>query len=54
LRPGNTPYVRDQAELRNFWNWWHKVLDRFARAGVKSACVHQFVDAARSAAQTPA
>jgi len=54
LRPGNTPYVRDQAELRNFWNWWHKVLDRFARAGVQSACVHQFVDAARSAAQTPA
>ena len=54
LRPGNTPYVRDQAELRSFWNWWHKVLDRFARAGVQPACAYQFIDAARSAAQLPA
>ncbi len=37
LRPGNTPYVRDAAELKLFWNWWHGVLDFFARHGIASA-----------------
>ncbi|PKP72443.1 MAG: WalW protein [Alphaproteobacteria bacterium HGW-Alphaproteobacteria-6] len=34
LQPGNTPYVRDQAELELFYRWWDVVLDHLARRGV--------------------
>lgn len=32
--PGHTPYVRDAADLRLFWQWWDGVFDLFARASV--------------------
>lgn len=32
--PGHTPYVRDAAELRDFWAWWDEIFDLFARHGV--------------------
>jgi hypothetical protein len=32
--PGHTPYVRDAADLRLFWQWWDGVFDLFARNGV--------------------
>jgi hypothetical protein len=32
--PGHTPYVRDAADLRDFWAWWDAVFDLFARHGV--------------------
>jgi hypothetical protein len=32
--PGHTPYVRDVADLRTFWQWWDGVFDLFARKGV--------------------
>ncbi|MDB5702695.1 MAG: WalW protein [Sphingomonadales bacterium] len=32
--PGHTPYVRDAADLRLFWQWWDGVFDLFARSGV--------------------
>lgn len=34
VEPGHTPYVRDQADLTQFWRWWDGVFDAFARAGV--------------------
>jgi hypothetical protein len=33
--PGHTPYVRDAADLKQFWAWWEGVFDLFDRAGVK-------------------
>jgi hypothetical protein len=35
LMPGNTPYVRDAADLRAFFAWWEKVLDLLDRRGVR-------------------
>lgn len=32
--PGHTPYVRDAADLRLFWQWWDGVFDLFAKHGV--------------------
>jgi hypothetical protein len=46
LRPGNTPYVRDTAELSTFWKWWHGVLDLFARHGIANASATEFIAAA--------
>lgn len=46
LRPGNTPYVRDANELSIFWNWWHGVLDLFARRGVEAMSATEFIVAA--------
>jgi hypothetical protein len=46
LRPGNTPYVRDDSELSTFWKWWHAVLDLFARHGIENASVTDFIAAA--------
>jgi hypothetical protein len=36
LQPGNTPYVRDQADLQAFYRWWDIVLDHLARRGVEA------------------
>ena len=33
--PGHTPYVRNTADLRQFWAWWDGVFDLFDKAGVK-------------------
>ena len=33
--PGNTPYVRDAADLRRFYAWWDGVLTVLAREGVE-------------------
>ncbi len=35
LQPGNTPYVRSQADLDRFYRWWDVVLDHLARRGVE-------------------
>lgn len=37
LAPGNTPYVRDAADLGRFYGWWDAVLDYLARRGVTAA-----------------
>jgi hypothetical protein len=36
LQPGNTPYVRSQADLDLFYRWWDMVLDHLARRGVEA------------------
>ena len=35
LQPGNTPYVRSDADLAQFYRWWDVVLGHLARRGVE-------------------
>jgi hypothetical protein len=44
---GHTPYVRDAADLRQFWAWWDGVFDLFAREGVRPARAEEILTAAR-------
>lgn len=37
LAPGNTPYVRDAADLARFYDWWDAVLGHLAQRGVTAA-----------------
>ena len=46
LAPGNTPYVRDAADLACFHRWWDAVIGRFDRLGVRPATVAEIVAAA--------
>lgn len=45
LVPGNTPYVRDEADLARFWRWWDAVFDMLARRGVAPASPAQITAA---------
>jgi hypothetical protein len=46
LVPGNTPYVRDAADLARFWRWWDRVLGELDRRGVRSASLAELLAAA--------
>ncbi|MFZ3482499.1 polysaccharide deacetylase family protein [Sphingomonas sp. 3-13AW] len=46
LVPGNTPYVRDAADLRCFWEWWEEVLDLLDRLGILPASLEEILAAA--------
>ena len=46
LEPGHTPYVRDEADLRAFWQWWDKVLAELDRLGARAAGLEDVVAAA--------
>lgn len=46
LAPGNTPYVRDAADLTRFHAWWTAVLDRLDRHGIRNASLAEVLDAA--------
>lgn len=46
LAPGHTPYVRDESDLRAFWNWWDKVLAELDRLGVRAAGLAEIIEAA--------
>lgn len=46
LAPGHTPYVRDEAELLLFWQWWDEVLAELDRLGVKPAGLEEIIAAA--------
>lgn len=35
LTPGNTPYVRDDTDLLEFYRWWDVVLGHLARRGIE-------------------
>ena len=55
LQPGNTPYVRSDADLALFYRWWDIVLDHLARRGVEATTAAEIVAMAeRGAARTPA
>ncbi len=45
LRPGLTPYVRDEDELDEFYDWWRGVFAYLAKRGVKSTCVSEIIAA---------
>lgn len=45
LAPGNTPYVRTERDLQDFYRWWGRVLDHLARRGVESASLDQVIAA---------
>lgn len=46
LAPGNTPYVRDAADLARFHGWWAAVLDRLDRLGVRPTTIPEVIAAA--------
>ena len=46
LAPGHTPYVRDAADLRAFWDWWDGVLGELDRLGVRPAGLTELIEAA--------
>jgi hypothetical protein len=46
LAPGHTPYVRNSADLTNFYGWWDKLLSFLAHHGIAPASVDDVVAAA--------
>ncbi|ONF95975.1 polysaccharide deacetylase family protein [Sphingomonas jeddahensis] len=46
LVPGNTPYVRDAADLARFHRWWTELLALLARLDVRPASLDEVIDAA--------
>lgn len=48
LTPGHTPYVRNSADLTNFYGWWDKVLTFLAVRKVLPASVDEILAAAKS------
>lgn len=49
LAPGHTPYVRNSAELSDFYIWWERILSHLAANGVKPASIGEVLDAASQA-----
>lgn len=47
LRPGLTPYVRDETELDEFYDWWRGVFAYLEKRGVKPACVREIIAGAQ-------
>jgi hypothetical protein len=45
VEPGHTPYVRDEADLAEFYAWWEAVLGLLAERGVTSASVDDLLAA---------
>jgi len=46
LSPGHTPYVRTEADLDGFYDWWRDVLDHLEMRHVKPVSSRQLVTAA--------
>lgn len=46
LRPGHTPYVRDEDDLDRLYDWWRTVAECLARRGVKPTSVREIMAAA--------
>jgi hypothetical protein len=47
LQPGNTPYVRTEADLADFYRWWDVVLAHLARRGVAPTTTQGILDMAQ-------
>jgi hypothetical protein len=43
LTPGHTPYVRNSAELSDFYRWWDKVLSFLAEVGITPVSVDELL-----------
>ncbi|WP_445193007.1 polysaccharide deacetylase family protein [Sphingomonas sp. Tas61C01] len=52
LVPGNTPYVRDAADLARFWRWWAAMAAHLDRLGVRATTIGEII-AASGQAGTP-
>lgn len=48
LTPGHTPYVRNSADLTNFYGWWDKVLTFLAARKITPVSVDETLAAAQS------
>jgi hypothetical protein len=46
VAPGHTPYVRNSAELSDFYRWWDRILNFLAQRGVAPAGIDEVVEAA--------
>lgn len=46
LAPGNTPYVRNDADLVSFYRWWDEVLRHLRQRGVTPVTLDEIVEAA--------
>jgi hypothetical protein len=44
LRPGHTPYVRNEADLDNLYGWWRRVFAYLALRGVRPVTVRQVME----------
>jgi hypothetical protein len=49
LVPGHTPYVRNSADLKQFWAWWDGVFNLFAKHGVAPIRAGEIVAALEAA-----
>jgi hypothetical protein len=49
VEPGHTPFVRDQADLDEFYRWWDAVLGLLVRRGVAGASLDDLLEAAKGA-----
>ncbi|MDK2762002.1 MAG: polysaccharide deacetylase family protein [Sphingopyxis sp.] len=47
LQPGNTPYVRSDADLALFYRWWDTVLNHLARRGIEPTTVEEILEMGR-------
>ena len=45
LVPCHTPYVRDAADLKRFYDWWTAMLDEFERRGIRNASLEEIIAA---------
>ena len=41
LAPGNTPYVRSEADLKRFYEWWEQILSHLGKRGIASTTVSE-------------
>jgi hypothetical protein len=48
VEPGHTPYVRTEADLRDFHAWWDAMLDFFETEGIAPASIEETIEAARA------
>jgi hypothetical protein len=46
VAPGHTPYVRNSAELSDFYRWWDKILAFLAQRGVTPVGIDELISAA--------
>ena len=49
LSPGHTPYIRTEADLDGFYDWWRDVLDHLEERNVKPINIDQLMAAATGA-----
>ncbi len=47
IAPGHTPYVRNSAELSDFYRWWDKILAYLEERGVSPIGIEETIAAAR-------